>query len=345
MAISGVTRWLNGLTADAIIDAAMRKIGVYDSADSIPAAELTNVELTLNAMIKEWTSEGIGLWLRNQYWLILQPGRTRYRLGLVGSNGTDDDFHFFSTDRINMSWGTLSADAAAAADTLTLSDGWFDRDSIAQIATREPAENDTVVVRLDDGSIWADDLPAAPWTSPDLALTNTLPSAASSGNRVYVYTSQGDKPSRIVSVQREDSSGNAAALEAISRIEYENLSRKTAEGDPVRYHFDPRGNPASQQLFVWPVSNSSNLDRLNILAETPTDNIDDATTDNFQFPDEFGNALIWNLAHELCYDYGIEKDVRRELYAIAERKKASVLFGMDREQNSIMLTADLRPTR
>ena len=65
MAFSGSKNWSESITRDDIIKSAFRKIGVYDSADGVPAAELSDAALSLNALVKEWNQQG-QLWLRNR---------------------------------------------------------------------------------------------------------------------------------------------------------------------------------------------------------------------------------------------------------------------------------------
>lgn len=341
MAVSGDNTWFDGITGNDIILAALRKIGEYDAAETVATSdEYLKAAFALNALIKEWTADGIGLWLRQSTLLILRQGMTRYKLGPSGTTGTNDDFHAFPDSRANYSSGTLDV-GEPLGETVMSVDGWFARDG--KVGTTPvagpPAWN--VGVRLDDGGIHWSTATASGATS--VTLNVGLPSAAAAGRKVYTYLNRTSKVIRIVdgSLVREDTSGNAAPIDLVSRVEYETLSRKQASGDPVKAHFDPRYS-ASSQLLVWPVSNSLSLDKVYMVSEHYADNINTSATDNFTFPDEWANALIWNLAHELSYEYGVDRDTRRELLAIAGSKKFSLLTGIDRENNSLKLSPEVR---
>jgi hypothetical protein len=61
MAFSGSKNF--SVSRNDIITLALRKIGVADAADGPAAVEITAAALTLNTLVKEWTGEGLGLWL------------------------------------------------------------------------------------------------------------------------------------------------------------------------------------------------------------------------------------------------------------------------------------------
>jgi hypothetical protein len=93
-------------------------------------------------------------------------------------------------------------------------------------------------------------------------------------------------------------------------------------------------------LYVWPTDGGANWDKLLLSAQYYPDDFD-AAGDNPQFPIEWGNALVWNLAAELASEYGIPRMEQRDLWQVAEFKlsealafdteNASVIFALDNE--------------
>jgi hypothetical protein len=89
---------------------------------------------------------------------------------------------------------------------------------------------------------------------------------------------------------------------------------------------------------VWPVDGGSDWDRIVLSAQYYPDDFD-AASDNPEFPIEWGNTLVWNLAAELASEYGIPEKEQGRLWQIAEFKlnellahdteNASVEFGLE----------------
>ena len=59
-------------TAD-IIAGALRKIGVYDSGETISGEDTSSTTIALNLMVKEWVADGADIFLRTESILFLQP--------------------------------------------------------------------------------------------------------------------------------------------------------------------------------------------------------------------------------------------------------------------------------
>lgn len=329
MAFSGDKTW--GVTRDDIVKAALRKIGSYDAANTPATDEISDAAVALNALVKEWTGQGLGLWLRQRTLLILNPGFQRYSLGPSGTTGTTDNFHAFADTLLKAN--TIASDEAAAETVLSIEDDdWVDFQG--QTITKPTTGN--IGIRLDDGSIH--------WTTiagvgtDTVTLTAALPSAASSGRQVYAYATRTSRPVRVVAAYREDTSGNASEVRLLGRTEYEQLSRKGASGEPLCIHFDPQLTDA--KLHVWPASNSLSTDKLVLVTEHYSDDLDSASN-NPQFPAEWANALIWNLAAELAFEYGKPADLRVQLLQIAGQKK-TILFETADVENAAVTFAPER---
>lgn len=316
MALSGVKTW--SVTRNEIIQAALRKVGAYDSGAGAAAYEYTDAAFALNAIVKELAAEGVGLWLRQTTVLILSSGRRSYSLGPTGD-------HAFPQSLLKKN--TVSADEAAGQTVIsTLDASWLD---FAGNATSKPTANH-VGIRLDSGVMHWSTISGV--GSDTITLAAALPSAASSGARIYAHASYTTRPIRVLTAYREDVDGNSAEVTLIGRENYEQLSLKTSDGDPTQAHFDPQMTDA--KLWVWPTDNSTTTDQLILVTEHYPDDFT-AASDNPQFPAEWSNALIWLLAADIASEYGVGYLERRELERVAQTKKMTVLNTIDRENASV----------
>jgi hypothetical protein len=50
---------------------------------------------------------------------------------------------------------------------------------------------------------------------------------------------------------------------------------------------------------------------------------------------------VWNLAADLAYEYGTDRDTRKELLALAEHKKQLILNAHDVENASFTMAREL----
>jgi hypothetical protein len=309
MALSGSKDF--AVTRSDIINAALRKLGEYDQAEAPSGDETAAASFALNAMIKEWVADGADLFLRDEITLFLQPGTTHYSLGGT-ANATKS---FIET--------TLSSSASSGATTVSLA------------STTGMTAADNIGIKLDDDSIH--------WTTiSDVSGTDIasgLSSAASSGNRVYTYTTTAGRPQKLIYAYRRDVNGIDAEVRIMGEREYQRLSDKDASGPPVELFY--RQTISTGTLFVWPTDGGSTWDKLVLVVQELPDDLDLSSNNPF-FPIEWANTLVWNLAAEMAPEYGIMGPELKGLWAIAQNKlsklldydveDASVVFGMDHER-------------
>jgi hypothetical protein len=345
MALSGSKDFT--VTRDDIIESALKLVGSYDAAEAVPSGELTDAAQRLNLIAKEWTVEGIQMPLREKDVLFLNYGKQRYRLGNVGTTGAQDNMHFCTA--LSFKENVLTADEAAASDTLDCDDDtWLDYEGNA--ATKDTSTDNTLTVgvRLDDLNI--------DWSTQDASGAGTigfnggLTSAAATGNKIYTYltANRQPRPTKILYAFRQDTSGNDSQVDIVGRKEYERLSAKDSSGPVTKIHYSPRvsgfgsiaDGASAGDLYVWPAKNPANLDKLFMVCEHYIDDFDGATN-HISLPIEYGNALIWNLAAELAYEYGIDRDLRREIKSTAEFKKSTILNAYDVENASFSMAREL----
>lgn len=330
MALSNSKDYTNTFTAASIVALALRRLGVLDPDETIDATEEANALVTLNLMVKEWAAYGIDNWLRQAgvVW-ITDPGeRSTYTLGPSGSPAA---FSWYETE--------LAADAASGATSIT----------VAAIDSTHSVNGANIGVKLDDGSIDFTTISGSPTTT--ITLTASLDSAASSGNRVYIYntSSQIARPCKLLwaAVATADTTNTSIAstglfeqeteLKIIGRTEYERLNQKRQVGVPNQVHYEQ--SLTNGTLHLWPTGTTGkDYDKIYFVSNIYPDDFD-ATSNNAQFPPEWHNALAWNLAAEMAAEYGLPESEQRRLWSIANGKlgtlldydveNASVLFGRD----------------
>jgi len=87
MATSGSTNWT--VNRNEIINAAWRKIGAVGEGQTASAEMLVDASQALNAMIKEWLAEGIGLWLYDAFSVTIVTDTKSYTMGSGGAVDMD----------------------------------------------------------------------------------------------------------------------------------------------------------------------------------------------------------------------------------------------------------------
>lgn len=303
MAVSGSKNFT--VTRTDIINAAMRKAGSYDAGDAPSAEESADAVLALQLMVKEWSVLGIDVPWRETITLFLQQGTQSYAIGPSGSHAT-----------ASYAETTLSADAAASATTLTLA------------STGGLTAADFIGVKLDNGTIHWTTIVNAATTS----ITDGLASAASSGNAVYAYTEKANRPQKVVYAHRREGDQDTP-VELIGEVAYRGLSTKGASGPVNQAYYQP--TLTNGKLFVWPTGGP---DKLVLICQPLVDDFD-SPSNNPQFPIEWANAIIWNLAVELAPEYGLSIK-ERQLLKFEATSKLNALLDYDVENASVIIGLD-----
>jgi len=107
------------------------------------------------------------------------------------------------------------------------------------------------------------------------------------------------RPKRILDGYIRATAGNDTPIRIISREEYNRFGLKSTTGTTVQVYYDPQLD--NGVVYVYPVQASGTL----ILeAEYPLMDFTN-TSDEPDFPQEWFNALRWNLAKEIALSYGV----------------------------------------
>lgn len=298
---------------NTIINRALRMLGAYSAESSPSAAQLTDGAAVLDMMLKEWTQDKY-LWLRQQATLFLNEDQTSYILGNTSQSG----FAHCATSYVQTHVATA---AALGAGSVVL-------DSITGMTNAG-----FIGIEDDDGDIeWFygtfSGSTATLFSDVACSSADTLAAAVSVDNVVYYHSvaSQIQRPTEIFNAWRKAYDSTAAngtdtPVNIISRSDYLGLSSKTASGKIVSVYYDPQMDAG--KLYVWPTADSCG-DKLVLDVSRPIYDMD-SSTDTFDFPVEYINAITYNLALELEPEYPLSGNAFQKLKIQAEQKKAKIL--------------------
>lgn len=294
-----------------IIQEALELLGVLNEGDSPSAAQTASALRTLNMMVKAWQAEGTNLWAIEKDTLFLEKNKNTYEL-------------YSSGDRFTASFAQTTTTAAANTGDSTIT-----VDSITGIS-----DGDAIGVQLEDGTLQWTTVNGAP-SGSTITLTASLTDDVESSAVVYAYTSKANRPMKILEAARTTKDNIDIPIIEYTLPEYVDLSDKTTDGAINVYYQDIQRQ--SIKLSVWPESDSE-TDRLTLWVQRTLDDIDDASTDDLDYPQEWYLALAWNLAVLIAPKYGLTRAEKQELTIMAQYYK-DLAEGWDRE-NFVYMTPD-----
>lgn len=296
------------LTAGDIVEQAFGKIGVKVAEQALEASEMQDGLNAINLMFKTWQAQGLHLWSKTEGVLFLDKGKADYLLGPTGDKATTlDDFV-----------GTTTTAALVTTDVI-----------VPVTSTAGMTTGDIAGIQLDDGT--------RQWTTitVDSAVQVTLAvgvtSASALGSTLFTYTSIIDRPLRVIGARRSTfSSGTDIQLYQFSRFDYFNQNNKLSQGTVVNYYHSPQlGN---SRFYVWQTASSVN-DLVKFTFERAIEDVDDKDN-NVDFPAEWLEAIVYNLAARLADDYDAPLSKVQTVIS-----KASIMLenleGWDEEPDSI----------
>ena len=276
MATSGSTDF--NLTALEVVESAFSKVGVKAAEQDLEAPQIKDGMRSLNLMMKMWQSQGLHLWAKQEGVLFLDAGKTDYLLGPTGDEATTLD-DFIGT--------TTTGDEAALAVVIGVTD------STGMTAA------DSVGIKLDSG--------VRHWTtivsvdsSVQITITTGIPTVAAEGASVFTYTTILERPLRVLSSRRKTyGEDNEIAVNSWSRDEYFNQVNKTSQGTVVNAYYSPQlGNG---RYYVWQTASDANQ-LVRFTYERAFEDVE-VNADNLDFPAEWLEPIIYNLAARLTDDY------------------------------------------
>lgn len=150
------------------------------------------------------------------------------------------------------------------------------------------------------------------------------------------------KPMRVLSVRRRTTANSIdTPLMELSRQEYYDQPNKTIASVPTSFYYDPQR--ATGTLSIWPTASTSTAadQTLKVTYLRRMEDMD-SSSDEADLPQEWLQALVWNLALDLLTEYPVNDP---NLAARIERRAGQLyasLKGWDEEPASIFIQPDIR---
>lgn len=128
----------------------------------------------------------------------------------------------------------------------------------------------------------------------------------------------------------------------VSKQEYNVLGSKFSIGTANTIFYDARKLNGILYVYLTPDTNSQTNLQLHLIAQMPINDISLAT-EVPDFPNEWMNCLVWNLADQLAMEYGVPMNARQEIAQRATLYKTQMV-DWDTEASSTFFSPDFRST-
>jgi len=333
MAVSGTITYRP--TINTVINDALAQVGAYDiESGGTPTSAQTAMALRMaNYLVKTWGTRGMQLWERR--WAVVFP-QLNQGVYVLGSPGPAGD-HATLTTPLNSNFivTTLSADAAETDTTIDVTSLTANLDSVGSPGVTITSGYN-IGVQLDDGTVQWTTVNGAP-SGDTVTLTAALTDDASSGNYVYCYQTKLIRPLRVTEafVRQLGATlltSNDVPCRVMSREEYNMFGQKSSAGTPVQLYYDQQSNTGN--LYLYPVF--QNVEQLLFIQfEKPIDDFGSASED-FDMPQEWAEALMWNMAWRMCPAYQVPAAQVKEIKELA-LFTYDIIDGWDQEVASIQM--------
>jgi len=281
MAISSNTEFVT--TQNDIIRDSYALLNIYGASESVNASDYELASRFLNRMIKTWMAQGYHLWLKNTATIFLQKGQSLYRIFDNSPDHITDEF-----DETK-----LIVDAVAGQDFVIVED-------VSNIDAGQ-----YIGVLLDNLDLFWSKISTISF--PNVVYfsgTDVLPSTASTNQPVYTYLKKVSNPLDVYSMVRSQFDIDVP-MNYLSYEEYFQLPNKyDSTTTPVSFNYDRQLNEAI--IRIWQPPNAANF-RIKITYSKKISNID-LNSDEPDFPMEWHEAIVYNLAIRLSPAFGKNKD-------------------------------------
>jgi hypothetical protein len=324
MTASGITAW-NQNTVQ-IITQAFRKMAVINEDETPTQGQYADGLSTLNSMTKEWEATGIHIWTEQEAVLFLQQYQRRY---LLGGTTTDQacDANSWVYSQLQVSYN-----AGASILNLGVTTGINSGDNLGILLAAGNMQWTTVSTPPSGGNV----TPAAPLAGPANAQASVITYPASAALIRPLDVPQARRlqyaPNLVAgTVAAPDWGGIVTPIGPMSsRQDFMNLPSPNTPGLVNQVFYNPARDQG--EMWVWNVPVNATY-ALRFTAYRPIqDWVTQANTGDF--PQEWQNAIIWNLAKELGPGYSIPAE-RWDRIKIMAMEKKELIEGWDREKGSV----------
>ena len=340
MATSGTVTYRP--TAATVISQALTIVGAIDpdAGGSPSATQSSDALTTLNMLAKTWEAKGLQLW-ETQYGVIFPaPSQSVFVLGSPGPAGD----HACVSSPLGFGFVQTALDANAASGATSISVDTLSSPSTVGTSATTMANGYYIGIQLDSGDIQWTTINGSPVVSA-VPLTTALTGAASSGNFVYCYQTKLVRPLRIldgflrqVAGEQNSTTQNDVPCIILSREQYNRFGMKASGGTPIQLYYDPQENTG--HLYMYPTFSVANQ-LMFIQYQSPIEDFA-TTSDDFDLPQEWGEALTWNLALRLCAKYEVSK-VKYDMIKEMAVTLFSQLDAWDQEAASVFIQPQMWP--
>lgn len=325
-------------TRDGLINAALRLCSAVDPENTAGATptQITNGAEALNMLVKQWEANGLQLWERKYGVIFPQKSQTVFVLGSPGPAGD----HACLATPVGVGGfvqTTLASAAASGASTISVTTTSSSFSAGVSVVTMASTYN--IGIALDGGVVQWTTVSGAP-SGTTVTLAATLTGAAASGNTVYCYQTKLVRPLRIMDAWIRQVGGNDTPVTLLAREQYNRFGAKTSASYPTQVYYDPQVN--SGNLYIYPEFSGGDT-QLYIEFQKPIEDFA-ASGDDFDFPQEWGNALKYNLALMIAPEYDVPDSKFKQIQHLATTS-FDLLDGYDQETGSLFLGPDVRETR
>jgi hypothetical protein len=284
MTTSGVFSFT--VNRDQVIRDAMLNIGKLDEVENPSAQDITDCNLKLNMLIKQWMGRtdfapGLKVYKRKWGYLFLSGSTNKYTVGPSGTGWTNSFVRPLTT-----------ATSAAGANTITVA------------STTGIAATYNIGVQCDGNVLF--------WTTvlnvvgSVVTLNATLPYQSASGSQVYCYQTTAQQPLNIETVVLRDQQNEDTPLRILRTVQdYANLPSKTDlqnVSDPTAIYYEFQ----LTNSFLY-TDCAAAQDVTKYIAMSYMEPVQDMVnpTDNFDYAQECFLALSWGLSKQIAPMYNM----------------------------------------
>lgn len=152
-----------------------------------------------------------------------------------------------------------------------------------------------------------------------------------------------DKPLKVIQAWLRNNTVSPpidTPMQLLSKQEYNLLGSKQSQGVANSMFYDVRQNNGEMHVYLEPNSFVEDTYELHFVCQQPLADVNRAQ-DIPEFPNEWMNTLVWNLADQLAIEYAVPANHRMEIAARAKTYKEQ-LTDWDVEVTSTFFQPDFR---
>lgn len=310
------------LLRNDLVTQAFYLMNKYKKGQQLAAEDLNYGVTQLNNMITSWESNDIFLWKYEIIYLFLQYAQSKYVI-----SPTSNDHSTLAMTQ------TILSNGVAAGSTV-----------IPVVSTIGMNIGDNFGIVTDSNFVFWSTIATI---SGNMVTINTPLSqnALQGGNVIFDYTSLPQKPQKMKyatllspvldPINNPGGVGYETQLVTLARKDYQTLSVK---GQPVGYPSQVMYEPRAYEGWLWVAQcpqNTTQVIKLNVVY--PFQSMTSANN-NAEFPSEWTDTLVWNLAKKLIPAYGVEGTRVDQI-----TKEADMLYGrlLDYDMEDTYLQVDI----